>query len=342
MGVGDRDAACPWGRRLGKSSHAAASGVLDRRWEAVSCSSNTRKPHLTRAFEEQISATGALIERDVLRFLRQAVGDRYKIDREVARGGAARVFRATDANGAVVALKVLHPQLAVTVSGDRFLREISFLSHIDHPHIAKFLDSGETDLLIYYAMTYVEGPTLREHLKVERRMSVSDTLSVARDLLDALDYAHREGILHRDVKPENIVLSPNGPVIVDFGIARAAAEAAIDKLTRSGFSVGTSSYMSPEQIEGDIDIDGRTDLYSLGCVLFECLTGRPPFTAAREEQIRKMHVQSTAPDVRTVRKDVPESVAGWLGKALATAREDRWSSASEMGAAIVSDSADGG
>ena len=291
---------------------------------------------------KQTSATGAPIERELLRFLRQAVGDRYKVDREVSRGGAARVFRAVDANGVVVALKVLHPQLAVTVSADRFLREISFLSHIDHPHIAKFLDFGETDLLIYYAMTYVEGPTLREHLKVERRMSVTDTISVARDLLDALDYAHGEGILHRDVKPENIVLSRNGPVLVDFGIARAAAEAATDKLTRSGFTVGTSSYMSPEQIDGDVDMDGRTDLYSLGCVLFECLTGRPPFTAAREEQVLKMHIQSTAPDVRTVRKDVPGSVAGWLAKALATAREDRWPSASEMGAAIVSDSADGG
>lgn len=245
------------------------------------------------------------------------------------------MFRAVDADGRTVALKVLHPQLAVTVSGARFLREIRFLERLDHPHIAKFLHSGETDLLIYYVMTYIDGPTLREHIKTDRRLSVSDTRTIARDLLDALGYAHGEGIVHRDVKPENIVLSRSGPVLVDFGIARAAAEAATEKLTRSGIAVGTSSYMSPEQVEGDIDIDHRTDLYSLGCVLFECLTGRPPFTAGREEDIRKMHVELEAPDVRTLREDTPEEMAHLIAKALATVRDDRWPTARAMREMVI-------
>lgn len=280
-------------------------------------------------------AWGATIKSNILQFLREAVGDRFVVDREIARGGAARVFRAVDADGRPVALKVLHPQLAVTVSGARFLREIRFLERLDHPHIAKLLHSGETDLLIYYVMTYIDGPTLREHIKTDGRLSVSDTRTIARDLLDALRYAHGEGIVHRDVKPENIVLSRSGPVLVDFGIARAAAEAATDRLTRSGIAVGTSSYMSPEQVEGNIDIDHRTDLYSLGCVLFECLTGRPPFTAHREEDIRKMHVELEAPDVRTLRKDTPEEMAHLITKALATARDDRWPSARAMREMVV-------
>lgn len=256
------------------------------------------------------------------------------MDREIARGGAARVFRATDATGNVVALKVLHPQLAVTVSADRFLREIKYLSRIDHPRITRLLDSGESDFLIFYVMTFVEGLTLREHLQKARHLSVNDTLIIASDLLDALGHAHGLEIVHRDVKPENIVVSPDGPVLVDFGIARAAAEAGTDRLTKSGFAVGSSRYMSPEQIQGADDIDVRTDLYALGCVLFECLTGRTPFTAPREEQVMRMHLESTAPDVRTVRDSVPQAIAETIAKSLANRREDRWSSAREMQLAL--------
>ncbi len=266
--------------------------------------------------------------------VQKAVGDRFKVDREIARGGAARVFKATDANGTTVALKVLHPQLAVTVSADRFLREIKYLSRIEHPRITKLLDSGESEFLVYYVMTYVDGPTLRQHLDRARRLSVNDTLIIGSDLLDALGHAHGEGIVHRDVKPENIVVTGDGPVLVDFGIARAAAEAGSDRLTKSGFAVGSSSYMSPEQIQGIDDIDIRTDLYAVGCVLFECLAGRAPFTAPREEQVIRMHLETTAPDIRTLREEVPNQLAEAIGKALQTDRKDRWASAMEMQRAL--------
>ena len=144
----------------------------------------------------------------------EAVGDRFTIEREIAQGGAARVFLAQNAAGETVALKVLHPQLAVTVSADRFLREIGFLSRIEHPRITRLLDSGESDYLVYYVMTYVDGPTLREHLNRARKVSVNDTLVIASDLLDALEHAHAEGIVHRDVKPENICLAADGPCFV--------------------------------------------------------------------------------------------------------------------------------
>lgn len=239
------------------------------------------------------------------------------------------MFLARDRAGSAVALKVLHPQLAVSVTADRFLREISFLRDIDHPNIGKLLDFGESEWLIYYVLEFVEGPNLREHLSRVTRASLSDTLIIARHLLDALEYAHAKRIVHRDVKPDNIVLSPAGAVLLDFGIARAIAESGTDRLTRSGFAVGTSAYMSPEQVQGTPDIDERSDIYSLGCVLFECVTGRPPFTAQREELVLRMHLDHDAPDVRDFRGDVPEPLAAVINKALETHREDRWQSAAE-------------
>ena len=262
--------------------------------------------------------------------VRRALGDKYEVDREVARGGAARVFLARDKQGTTVALKILHPQLAVTVTAERFLREIGLLSRIEHPYIAKLLDYGESDFLVYYVMAYIEGPTLREHLTRVRQATIQDTTLIAGALLDALGYAHSQGIVHRDVKPENIVVSRTGPVLVDFGIARAIAESGTDRLTRSGAAIGTSTYMSPEQIRGIQDIDYRSDLYSLGCVIFECLTGRPPFPARREEQVLRMHLESTPPDIRVQREDLPPPLAQVIQKALAREREDRWQSAAEM------------
>jgi serine/threonine-protein kinase len=266
--------------------------------------------------------------------VRRALADRYTVDRELARGGAARVFAARDSVGSLVALKILHPQLAVSVTAERFLREIGILANLDHRRIARLLDYGEADWLIYYVMTYVDGPTLRERLTRARQVSVSDTVQIARQLLDALEYAHGQGIVHRDVKPDNVVLSSDGAVLLDFGIARAIATAGSDRLTRSGFAVGTSAYMSPEQVEGVPDIDYRSDLYSLGCVLFECLTGQPPFTAPREETVLQMHVEHDAPDVRGAREDVPAALAKAIAKSLATMREQRWQSAAEMASAL--------
>lgn len=262
--------------------------------------------------------------------MREELSGRYEVEDQIARGGAARVFRARDQGGSPVALKILHPELAVTVTAQRFLREVAFLAKLDHPNVARLLDYGETDHFVYFVMAFAEGPTLREHLNDVRRASIDQTQGIARDLLEALSYAHAQGIIHRDVKPENVVLASEGALLLDFGIARAIARAGTDRLTRSGFAVGTSTYMSPEQASGDEDLDNRSDLYSLGCVLFECLAGRPPFTAAREEAVLAMHVKEDAPDVRSLREDVPEWLAVVIGRALMRSRDERWPAAREM------------
>ncbi len=230
----------------------------------------------------------------------------------------------------MVALKILHPELSVTVTADRFLREIEYLRKMDHPNISKLLDYGEVDWLVYYVMAFVEGPSLRTHLKKVHRCEVEETRDIAFHMLAALSYAHCMGVVHRDVKPDNVILGRDRAVLMDFGIARAVAQSAEDRLTRSGFAVGTSSYMSPEQISGEGVIDHRSDIYSLGCVLFECLTGRPPFWSRRQEKVFAMHQEEPAADVRTVRTDTPGPMAAAIGRALEKKPEDRWQSADEM------------
>jgi serine/threonine-protein kinase len=272
--------------------------------------------------------------RDLLPLVRQAVAHRYTVDREIGRGGAARVFSATDAAGRPVALKVLHPQLAASVTADRFLREIQFVAKLDHPRIARLLDSGEGEWIVYYVMDYVPGPTLRAHLDRVRKASISDTAHIARDILGALACAHAQNIVHRDVKPENVVLSPSGAVLVDFGIAKAIADAGSDRLTRSGFAVGTSAYMSPEQIGGTDNVDARSDLYSLGCVLFECLAGRPPFDDPFDDLILTKHQIAEVPDVRDMRPDTPDALALAILRAMAKAPDERWPSAEAMEATL--------
>ena len=272
----------------------------------------------------------------MLGMVRQALGDLYTIEREIGRGGAARVFLAKDGAGTKVALKVLHPELSVSVTADRFLREIALLSKLEHPLIARLLDWGERDFLVYYVMRFIEGPNLRVHLDRARRATISDTIRIGCDLLSALDAAHRQDIVHRDVKPENVVLSSDGAVLLDFGIARAVATAGTERLTRSGFTVGTSLYMSPEQILGADDLDQRSDLYSVGCLLFECLAGRPVFNDPMPQAIAR--VQSGArdmPDVKALRPDTPEALAEALGRALRPAPAERWQLANEMRDALL-------
>jgi serine/threonine-protein kinase len=272
--------------------------------------------------------------RDILTAIRAALVGRYEVDREIARGGAARVFAGRGPGGKPVAVKILHPELAVSVTAERFLREVQFLRRITHPHIGSVLDFGEAEYLLYFVMDWIEGPTLRQHVERVRRASLSDVQRIARDLLAALGYAHDLGIAHRDVKPENVVLATNGAVLLDFGIAKAIAESAVTRLTRSGFTVGTSAYMSPEQVAGAEDIDHRTDLYSLGCVLFEALAGRPPFVHAREEMVLKLQQTELAPDVRQFRKDTPAPLAAAIARALEKDRARRWPSAGEMRQAV--------
>jgi eukaryotic-like serine/threonine-protein kinase len=276
------------------------------------------------------------IRRDMLALVRQAFSGRYEVEREIGRGGNARIFLARDTSGHPVALKILHPELLVSVAADRFLREIKLASRLSHPHIARLIDSGEQEWLVYYVMSYAEGLTLRERLDTSPQLSLQETLRLAGDLLGALDHAHGLGIIHRDVKPANIVLSSEGAVLLDFGIARAVIASGTDQLTRSGIAVGTSTYMSPEQITALADIDHRSDLYSMGCMLFECLAGQPPFCHRNEAVVLQLHLTQTAPDVRTLRRDTPSELASGIAKALAKAPKDRWRSAAEMRDALAS------
>jgi serine/threonine-protein kinase len=266
----------------------------------------------------------------MLALVRQAFDGRYQVESEIGRGGNARIFLARDPDGRQVALKILHPELLVSVAADRFLREIKLASRLSHPHIARLLDSGERDWLVYYVMDFVDGQTLRERLDSSRQLSIAETLRIATDLLDALDHAHQQGIIHRDVKPANVVLSSQGAILLDFGIARAVVASGSDQLTRSGIAVGTSTYMSPEQITAVTDIDHRCDIYSLGCVLYECLGGQAPFVHRNEAVVLQLHLTQPAPDVRTLRGDTPPELATAIAKAMAKAPNDRWRSAAEM------------
>src|SRR5206468_7054096 len=211
--------------------------------------------------------------------LRDALADRYTLERELGRGGMAVVYLAHDLrHDRSVALKVLLPELAATLGPERFQREIHFAARLQHPHILTVLDSGEAAGQLWFTMPYVEGESLRTRLRRERQLPVEEALRIATETARALDYAHRQGVMHRDIKPENILLTKDGDTLVaDFGIARALA-GADERLTETGMSVGTPAYMSPEQASGDKAVDARTDVYSLGCVLYEMLAGEPPYT----------------------------------------------------------------
>ena len=274
------------------------------------------------------------MRRDLLPMIQESLRDRYTVERELARGGAGRVFFARDLEGRAIALKVLHPELVVTATADRFLREIKTLSRLEHPNVAKMLDYGERDWLVYLAMAYIEGPTLKEHIAQVRRVSVDDAVRIGRDMLSALAYAHENNIVHRDVKPDNIVLSADGAMLLDFGIARAIEAAGDEKLTRSGFTVGTSSYMSPEQVVAVKDLDHRSDIYSLGCVLFEALAGRPPFVHRSEAVVLQLQQTAEAPDLMELRAGIPPGLGRAIQRALAKDREQRWPRALDMKAEL--------
>jgi len=275
--------------------------------------------------------------RDLIGRIRQALSERYNVITEVARGGNATLYGALDKEGHRVAIKVLHPELAVSVAADRFLREIRYASTLNHPHIAPLLDSGETDYLLWFVMPFVAGETLRQVIRRERMLPVDRAVQIANDVLEALGHAHAHGFAHRDIKPDNIVLSAegSGAILVDFGIARAIASSGEDRVTRSGFVVGTEEYMSPEQAGGSPDIDGRTDIYSLGIVLFEALAGRPPFSAASAAAVLDMQQHANPPDLRKLRRDVPRDLSDAVLKALSKAREARWQTASDMRHALL-------
>ncbi len=266
----------------------------------------------------------------------QLLGDLYAIEREVGHGSAARVLLARDHSGARVAIKVLHADLAASLMAQRFLEEISVLRCLEHPRICRILDYGTRGALLFYVMPYVEGPTLRQHLVRVGRMTPLETVTLCCELLEALGHAHDLGIVHRDVKPENIKLSPAGVVLMDFGIARAVASASSQRkaLTLAGYTVGTPAYMSPEQAAGAAGIDQRSDLYAVGCVAFECLAGAPPFTGRDLTVLLTQHQIGTIPDLGERRADVPDRLSVMIAKGLAKAPGDRWQTAAEMRAAL--------
>jgi eukaryotic-like serine/threonine-protein kinase len=265
----------------------------------------------------------------------EALRGRYTVDRELGRGGSARVFLARDAAGTAVALKVLHPELLVDVAADRFLREVRVAGELNHPQIARLLDSGEAGWVVYYTMEYVEGPTLRGYLDIHGRLSVAETVRIARDLLGALDHAHGRGIAHRDVKPDNVIVSARGAVLLDLGVARAIGASGNDRVTVAGMAVGTGGYMSPEQIRGVTELDARSDLYSLACVLTECLTGAPPYTAANPVGVPLLHLREPVPDIAARRPDAPPALAHAIMRALAKTPDERWPSVSAMADAVT-------
>lgn len=273
--------------------------------------------------------------RDLIERVRKALGDRYEVITAVGRGGNASIFGAFDKAGNRVAVKVLHPELAASVAADRFLREIRYAAKLHNPHIAPLLDSGESDYLLWFVMPYVPGESLRHALERERRLEVPFTARIGCEMLEALSHAHAQGLAHRDIKPDNIVLSPEGAVLVDFGISRAIAQSGEDRVTRSGFVVGTEEYMSPEQAAGADEVDGRTDLYSLGIVLFETLAGRPPFSGPSAAAVIDMQQHHEAPSLHGLRTEVPVALGEVIARALKKQAAARWQSADEMRAALL-------
>ncbi|HEV7785491.1 MAG TPA: serine/threonine-protein kinase, partial [Thermoanaerobaculia bacterium] len=275
---------------------------------------------------------------DLIARLFEALASRYTIERELGRGGMASVYLAHDLkHRRRVALKVLRPELTLALGPDRFLREIEIAAQFVHPHIVPVFDSGEVDGCLYYVMPYVAGETLRSRLGREGQLPVGDAVEIACEVANALEYAHSHGIIHRDIKPENILLEGGHAMVADFGIARAislVASAGDSRLTSAGFALGTPLYMSPEQAAGHQDLDGRADIYSLGCVLYEMLAGEPPFTGPTPQAVMAKHGQESAPPIREKRSGVPPQVEQVVVKSLHKMPADRFATAAEFAAAL--------
>ena len=247
----------------------------------------------------------------------------------------ATVYLAKDLkHGRQVAIKVLRPELAAALGAERFLREIKITAGLNHPHILTLLDSGQADGLLYYVMPYVAGESLRDRLNREKQLPLDDALRIVREVADALGFAHSHGVVHRDIKPSNVLLSDGHAVVADFGIARAISAAGGEQLTDSGVAIGTPAYMSPEQGTGEVELDGRTDIYSLGCTLFEMLVGEPPFTGPTAQAIIARHVSQRPQSIRVVRPTVPVELEEVVERALAKVPADRFPTAEQFADAI--------
>jgi serine/threonine-protein kinase len=264
-----------------------------------------------------------------------SLADRYVIERELGRGGMSTVYLADDRkHNRKVAVKVLHPELAASIGTDRFLREIATAARLSHPHIVPLYESGAVGGILYYVMPFIRGESLRDKLQRDGRLSVAESIAIARQVATALSFAHAEGVIHRDIKPENILLYEGEAMVADFGIALATQSAAGDRLTQTGMLIGTPEYMSPEQSVGDV-LDARSDVYSLACVLYEMLTGQSPHPGVSAQSIIVKRLTTPAPFVRGFRAEVPAHIERALAKALAPNPDDRFESAAAIAEALV-------
>jgi eukaryotic-like serine/threonine-protein kinase len=267
--------------------------------------------------------------------LAETLSDRYSIEREVARGGMATIYLAHDLRGGrLAAIKVMHPGPAAELGAERFHREIEIAASMAHPLIVPLYESGSAGSLLYYIMPYVEGETLYDRLKREKRIPLEDALRITCDVAAALGYAHSRGVLHRDVKPENILLAEGRALVADFGLARAIGAAGYQKLTSTGVIVGTVFYMSPEQVREDRDLDQRADVYSLGCVLYEMLAGEPPYTGSSLQKLVAGIIRGPIPSVRRLNAGVPAVVDDAITRALAKLPAGRFGTMEEFTAAL--------
>ncbi|HTR19352.1 MAG TPA: protein kinase [Gemmatimonadales bacterium] len=273
---------------------------------------------------------------ELLDHLKTALADRYRVEREIGRGGMATVYLAEDLrHQRPVAVKVLHPQLALSLGPDRFLREIQIAARLQHPHIVPLYDSGRAGDFLYYVMPYVEGESLRQRLEHEKPLPIEEAVHIARAVANALDYAHRQQVVHRDIKPENVMLHEGEPLVTDFGIAKAVTAAAAGNLTQTGTAVGTPAYMSPEQAAGEADLDGRSDIYSLGAMLYEMLGGAAPFTGPTAQAIMAKLFADPVPPLREQRPEVPEWLEQTVQKALAKQPGARHATAAQFAQALT-------
>jgi len=268
--------------------------------------------------------------------LETALAGRYKIERKLGEGGMATVYLAEDIkHKRKVAIKILRPELAAVIGAERFLAEITTTANLQHPHILPLFDSGEADGFLYYVMPFIDGETLGEKLKRERQLGVDEAVRITRDVADALHYAHQAGVIHRDIKPANILLNNGRPVVADFGIALAVSEAGGGRMTETGLSLGTPHYMSPEQASADRDLSARSDVYSLGCVLYEMIAGQPPHTGPSAQSILVRILTQTPTDLTELRHTVPTNVAAAVAKAIEKLPADRFDTASDFAAALA-------
>ncbi|MDQ3243958.1 MAG: serine/threonine protein kinase, partial [Gemmatimonadota bacterium] len=267
--------------------------------------------------------------------LKESLADRYDIKREIGAGGMATVYLAQDLrHDRPVALKLLNPELGAVLGAERFLAEIRVTANLQHPNLLPLFDSGAAEGLLYYVMPFVDGETLRGRLDRERQLPVDEAVRMTVAIANALDYAHSHGVIHRDLKPENILLQAGQPVIADFGIALAVKNAGGNRITQTGLSLGTPQYMSPEQATGDRVIDGRADIYSLGAVAYEMLTGEPPHTGSTSQAIIARMLTEKPRPMRVTRNAIPEHIEFAVQHALEKLPADRFSTAHQFAEAL--------